>query len=442
MTVRLVSPKFDNAKHRQAQAVENMGSAEQGGFHMRLSSSTWRCAPGDRDKSPVSAASSETSDLRVGGRVVTRVTGFLAAALLCLSFLAFFPPDAAKSTEIPVPLDTIKLEVLGDTSLSVIWEKETGDISYKVQWKSGTQEYSSSRQKVLSADTLEAPGGLASTSITGLAPATTYTVRLKVEDHASLGVWSEEATATTTFGCDGQSTQGLKDDCAALVALYDSTGGANWTKKTKWKTSSPLGEWYGVWVKNGRVSDIVISGNNMSGTIPDLSKLTELRALRLHHSKKLSGTVPASLNSLAKLEYIYLSGNSLSGTVPAGLNPLTKLKSIWLDSNNLSGTIPDLSALTELETLDLGANNLSGTIPASLNSLTSLVSVFLSRNNLSGTIRYKKRSYPAFYLISRQQSERNHSRPERLNSLTDKPASAQKQGLKRNHSRPERQYQP
>ena len=35
-------------------------------------------------------------------------------------------------------------------------------------------------------------------------------------------------------------------DRAALEALYDATGGPGWTDSTNWKTSAPIGEWFGV----------------------------------------------------------------------------------------------------------------------------------------------------------------------------------------------------
>ena len=37
-----------------------------------------------------------------------------------------------------------------------------------------------------------------------------------------------------------------ESDRAALAALYDATGGAGWANSTNWRTSAPLGEWYGV----------------------------------------------------------------------------------------------------------------------------------------------------------------------------------------------------
>lgn len=44
---------------------------------------------------------------------------------------------------------------------------------------------------------------------------------------------------TTIFSYD-RSTDSL-----ALIALYDSTDGDNWTTKTNWKSDSTIDTWYG-----------------------------------------------------------------------------------------------------------------------------------------------------------------------------------------------------
>ena len=66
----------------------------------------------------------------------------------------------------------------------------------------------------------------------------------------------------------GQVTQIERD---ALIALYNSTVGANWTDNTGW-----MGEvgtecdWYGVTCSSDFVSEISMPANNLSGSIPGL----------------------------------------------------------------------------------------------------------------------------------------------------------------------------
>ena len=58
-------------------------------------------------------------------------------------------------------------------------------------------------------------------------------------------------------------------DRAHLVALYHATGGANWTNNTNWLTTAPIGQWHGVTTDgNGRVTNLDLDDNQLSGTIP------------------------------------------------------------------------------------------------------------------------------------------------------------------------------
>ncbi|WP_296705814.1 hypothetical protein, partial [Algoriphagus sp.] len=84
----------------------------------------------------------------------------------------------------------------------------------------------------------------------------------------------------------------------ALIDIYQSTGGANWTNKTGWSTADPnvvqpVGGWYGVGVDpNGHITSINLIQNN------------------------LVGTLPASIQNLVNLESLWLFTNNLSGQLP------------------------------------------------------------------------------------------------------------------------------
>ena len=56
----------------------------------------------------------------------------------------------------------------------------------------------------------------------------------------------------------------------ALVALYNATDGANWTDNTNWLNDGvPLNSWHGVTTDaEGRVTVLNLSGNNLTGSIP------------------------------------------------------------------------------------------------------------------------------------------------------------------------------
>ena len=56
----------------------------------------------------------------------------------------------------------------------------------------------------------------------------------------------------------------------ALIALYNSTDGANWIHNDNWGTDLPLDEWYGVSIdERGHVYSIGLAANNLTGTIPE-----------------------------------------------------------------------------------------------------------------------------------------------------------------------------
>ena len=57
----------------------------------------------------------------------------------------------------------------------------------------------------------------------------------------------------------------LETDKAALIALFNSTNGAEWRNKEGWLTDAPVGEWYGVTVEGERVVRIDLIGNNLRG---------------------------------------------------------------------------------------------------------------------------------------------------------------------------------
>ena len=186
---------------------------------------------------------------------------------------------------------------------------------------------------------------------------------------------------------DGPETTALSDR-AALVALYNATGGPAWKDNSNWLTAAPLADWFGVAVDGrGRVQHLALGENGLRGQIPPtVASLGELRVLDLSRNE-LTGSIPAELGGLALLEDLLLAENGLSGAIPGELG---RLRSLWwldLRANALSGSIPpELGELEQLSWMTLSENLLSGPIPAALGKLSGLQSLSLNGNLLRGQV--------------------------------------------------------
>ena len=231
-------------------------------------------------------------------------------------------------------------------------------------------------------------------------------------------------SATQSIAVTVNASAGPQNDRGVLEVLYDSTGGESWTNRRNWKTSTPLGDWYGVTTDTaGRVTELDLGGNELTGIIPaalgdlellqtlhlggridptsrqwlttnaltgpipdELGRLENLSSLRLGWNE-LTGRIPDALGNLTRLESLSLSWNELTGPIPAALGRLSNLRSLSLWRNELTGRIPEaLGNLSDLESLSLDGNGLTGPIPAALGNLSDLESLSLGGNGLTGRI--------------------------------------------------------
>jgi hypothetical protein len=118
----------------------------------------------------------------------------------------------------------------------------------------------------------------------------------------------------------------------ALAVLYYSTSGDAWTTKDGWMTEASACEWHGIRCDrfNKGVEEIDLSGNNLSGSIPN------------------------EVNMVSSLISLWMRRNNLSGTVPnVAIGAIPQLSILYLDANNLTGTIgPELAASGSLSKYD------------------------------------------------------------------------------------------
>ena len=101
------------------------------------------------------------------------------------------------------------------------------------------------------------------------------------------GLTGDPVFASTRIVADAST------DRDALVALYEAMDGDSWINDENWLSDASLGSWYGVTTDySGRVIELDLSHNGLSGTIPpELGDLTNLKELSLA-SNELRGAIP------------------------------------------------------------------------------------------------------------------------------------------------------
>ena len=243
---------------------------------------------------------------------------------------------------------------------------------------------------------------------------------------AALNYETKASYAVTVSVSDGNGgadsinvTINVTADRAALVALYNATGGANWTNNTNWLSNEALSEWHRVTTNaDGRVTALRLVENALSGEIPaELGNLTNLQVLSFSKNT-LSGEIPEELGRLTNLQILSLSANELSGEIPAELGNLTNLQRLDLLQNGLSGEIPEeLGDLANLEWLYLHSNELSGEIPAELENLVNLEFLYLNENMLSGEIPEELGNLTNLQLLYLHSNELSGEIPAELGNL-------------------------
>jgi len=164
--------------------------------------------------------------------------------------------------------------------------------------------------------------------------------------------------------CDNVNLTIPTTECESLEALWDSTGGDNWTNKTGWGLDTEVSKWFGVYINDDN---------------------TSVRALYLPDNN-LTGSIPSEIGNIINLDYIGLEHNNLTGNVPITIDKLTLLTYLNLIDNQLSGSLPTLTKLINLKYLQFYLNNFIGNIPVEYGQLTKLEHINLSSNKLSGAI--------------------------------------------------------
>ena len=274
----------------------------------------------------------------------------------------------------------------GNTQLMINWTAVGNATGYKVQWKSGSQNYDTTdRQATI------ALGSTTSHTITGLVNATRYTVRvIATWTGASDGPPSAEAMGRPrgeSGGICGRTEEvrgALLDliekkegdiDCAdvsaahlAAITRLDLSGqGIAALKAGDFAGLTGLTQLYlygnalsslpgGVFAELSALNNLDLNNNNLSSLpVGVFARLTALTNLTLFNNEltRLSDGVFDGLGSLRALS---LDGNGLTALSGGVFDGLTELGYLNLDHNKLT-TLPDdvfepLTALTDLQLVD------------------------------------------------------------------------------------------
>ena len=165
-------------------------------------------------------------------------------------------------------------------------------------------------------------------ALSGRLPSSLARVPLQVLEYADtqLCAPAEEPFQAWLNGIPSYEGTGVQcaplSDRDILAALYEATGGPNWTDNDNWLTDAPLREWDDIYVDGeGRVTHLFLDSHNLSGPIPpELGSLANLRGLYLANNP-LTGPIPPELGKLTSLRALNLWGSNLTGTIPGGTRP-------------------------------------------------------------------------------------------------------------------------
>jgi len=220
-----------------------------------------------------------------------------------------------------------------------------------------------------------------------------------------------QALVWISSGVGAQLTKTERKQKFALAIIYASLGGSQWNNSTNWLANEDVCTWYGVSCTQEYVTELVLDGNNLLGTLPsELSLLERLQFLMVARNK-ISGPMPVSLFSIQALGTVDVGFNSVTGVIPPSVGNAVSLNSLNVEFNAMSGrlttsigkasnlsylnlrsnqfasVIPmELFDLKRMKHLDIGDNELSGIIPNEISNLSALEVLILGPNLFTGTI--------------------------------------------------------
>jgi Leucine-rich repeat (LRR) protein len=216
-----------------------------------------------------------------------------------------------------------------------------------------------------------------------------------------------------TFDCFEQ------DDRAVLMNLYAKLGGEKWIHNEGWKDAPRYvadddysGEWfdycdwYGVecWdlgdAKDKRVRRIILSNNNLVGTMPEtIFSIEHMTTLDVSNNLQLV----VSFRSIGRSQHIY--SVNVGGTQTKDFDGIQHandfFKRLQADNTPIAGTLPsEITRIHNLEVLSLQECQMNGELPNDLFAMSSLQELYLTQNNFQGVLPDKWASLVDLQVLS------------------------------------------
>lgn len=177
------------------------------------------------------------------------------------------------------------------------------------------------------------------------------------------------------------------DDYDAIVALYHSTNGPQWANNTGWLKGDPCSSpyWFGIYCINGRVLQINLPYNDLSGPLPStLSRASALQVVRLYDNL-ITGEFPLGLFTLQSLQILDVSTNQITGGLPSVID-MANLTQLTLFDNQMKGVFTKVIRAPNLQILEVSSNSFSDNLPEGLSQSTGLTDLVVSRNSFTGSL--------------------------------------------------------
>ncbi len=202
---------------------------------------------------------------------------------------------------------------------------------------------------------------------------TLYVPEASVEAYTAANFWKSFRVIYAD-----QTTLATLDDTeyGLLQTLYTALDGENWTRKWTFgatKDETPLP--YGVRLHNGHVVQLLLSGNNLSGTLPvELMQFPQLWLIDLSNNQ-LSGKVDDVFNSMpvnTALTSLNLNDNQLTGNIGLmrqyvgndRVDKLPNLSTLKIARNRIRDVKPELAThiSTSSSYFDIGGQDLTSEV--------------------------------------------------------------------------------